>query len=369
VYPNIDVQVTYALSPILSQLEATELAAGNGPDLVATSLTCGASPISICLLVRAGHLAPLVKQPWAKRSLPLVTSLAKVGRNLYAFVPELGAEGITANADLFRRLGFKVPQTFSQLLTLCQAAKSAGTVAIVLAGASGPTVAFLLTALSVPTVYAKDKRWVREQRAGKVTFAGSAGWRTALQEFIEMNKAGCFQPLAVGTVTASAQAQFAQGQALMIPGLTSQMGEIRADNPTFRLAAYPFPGGSRASQTRTFINTVSGLAVNAHSSAQKRAAAQTFIDFLARPNQNALFASINGGLTQYEFLKGLLPDFMSSYRNVFNRREYVVNPQSSWWNPSVYVTLQQDGIGLITGQLSVDDVLNAMDAAWKKGPA
>jgi hypothetical protein len=59
---------------------------------------------------------------------------------------------------------------------------------------------------------------------------------------------------------------------------------------------------------------------------------------------------------------------MSHYANVFKRHEYVVNPQSSWWNADVYDTLQQDGIGLITGQLTVGAILDAMDAAWKRGP-
>ena len=44
-------------------------------------------------------------------------------------------------------------------------------------------------------------------------------------------------------------------------------------------------------------------------------------------------------------------------------------PDPTWWNASVLLALQQDGIGLITGQRSIDDVLNAMDAAWKQGPA
>jgi hypothetical protein len=32
------------------------------------------------------------------------------------------------------------------------------------------------------------------------------------------------------------------------------------------------------------------------------------------------------------------------------------------------LALQDNQIGLITGQRSIDDVLNAMDAAWKQGP-
>ena len=30
---------------------------------------------------------------------------------------------------------------------------------------------------------------------------------------------------------------------------------------------------------------------------------------------------------------------------------------------------QQDAIGLVTGQETIDDILNAMDAAWKQGPS
>jgi hypothetical protein len=33
------------------------------------------------------------------------------------------------------------------------------------------------------------------------------------------------------------------------------------------------------------------------------------------------------------------------------------------------VALNQDGLGLITGQTTIDGVLNAMDAAWKQGPS
>jgi raffinose/stachyose/melibiose transport system substrate-binding protein len=48
---------------------------------------------------------------------------------------------------------------------------------------------------------------------------------------------------------------------------------------------------------------------------------------------------------------------------------YVVNPSQKWWNANVLLALQTDEPGLLTGQESVDDVLNAMDAAWKEGPS
>ena len=73
---------------------------------------CG-TPISICVLGKAGHLAPMLKKPWTKRSLPLVTSLDKLGKGLFAFTPTVAPIGIFTNDDRFKQLGLKVPQTFA----------------------------------------------------------------------------------------------------------------------------------------------------------------------------------------------------------------------------------------------------------------
>src|SRR5262249_23733477 len=110
------------------------------------------------------------------------------------------------------------------------------------------------------------------------------------------------------------------------------------------------------------------LSINAHSSPEKQAAAQTFIDFIARPAQNALYARVQGSLTQREFLKQELPSFMQPMASVLANHTYTIDPLQTWWNANVGLTLQTDAIGLVTGQLTVDEVLQAMDAAWKQGP-
>ena len=135
-----------------------------------------------------------------KRSLPLVTSLDKVRPGTVRLhARTLSPFGIFTNDALFSRLGLTIPQTFSQLLDVCQKAKAAGTAAVIFGGADGPSVTLLITDLAVATVYGKDTHWAGELRAGKVTFDGTPGWQQALQEFIEMNDAGCFEPGATGT--------------------------------------------------------------------------------------------------------------------------------------------------------------------------
>jgi raffinose/stachyose/melibiose transport system substrate-binding protein len=204
VYPNVEVSVTYTPNfPTLYQLETTELGAGNAPALLETMPGCG-TPIAICVLAKAGNLAPMVKKAWVRWSIPLVTSLNKYDSALYASSPTVTPFGIYTNDDLFRKLGLKVPQDFSQLLDLCQKAKADGTVAIILDGGSQTNMSVLLRALAVTTVYAKDRQWGAEQRAGKLTFDGAAGWHQALQMFIDMSNAGCFQSGNAGTMAVAA---------------------------------------------------------------------------------------------------------------------------------------------------------------------
>jgi raffinose/stachyose/melibiose transport system substrate-binding protein len=367
VYPNITVTATYATSGTgINQLETTELAGGNAPDLLAVSPGCG-QPLSICKLAKAGYLAPLINEPWAKRSLPLATSLDKYGQGLFAFTPAVDPEGIFTNDALFKKLGLSIPQTFPQLLTVCQKAKADGTAALVFAG--GTPFTTFMAELSVGTVYAKDKTWLAELRAGKTTFEATAGWHQALQEVIDMSNAGCFQPGALGTSSSDALADFAQGQGLMTMQLCSFKGEIDLDGPQFPFSFHLFPGGTSPTQIRTLVNLSASLGINAHSSAANQAAAKAFIDFIARPKQNALYAQTIGGLTQYQFLKQQVSGFMGSdIATMIEDRAWVVNPLETFWNASVLTVLQQDGAGLLTGQVSIDDFLNAMDAAWKQGP-
>jgi raffinose/stachyose/melibiose transport system substrate-binding protein len=365
VYPNIRVDGTYLLNGTIAQLQPTELASGNAPVLLVSVPGCGSTD-SICELAKAGELAPMLNVPWAKRSLPLVTSLNKSGRGLYGFEPSVTFEGMFTNDSLFQKLGLKVPQTFSQLLDVCQKAKADGTFAVFLPGLNPPTVQLFVEDLAVPYVYGPDKHWAAEQRAGTVTFDGTAGWHRALQEFVDMSNAGCFEPGMPGTAAA---AQFPAGQGLMDPGTASLKGLIDAANPQFSYSFHPFPGGSLPDATQVFVTLSDNLSINAHSSAGEQAAAQTFVNFVARPKQNALYSQIRGSLTQYQFLHDELPSFMPTMSPVVEHGQYVLNPALSWWNPNVALVMQQDAIGLITGQTTIDGMLTAMDVAWKQGPS
>jgi raffinose/stachyose/melibiose transport system substrate-binding protein len=369
VYPNVTVNATYAsTATVYEQLVTTELAAGNGPDLIQTSTGSGASS-SVTELARAGYLAPLVRKPWVKWSLPSIISGDKYGQGLFAFGPVMSFQGIFTNDDLFKKLGLEVPQTFLQLLAVCQQAKADDTIPLLLPAQGSTVVEHLLEDISLTTVYAGDKRWTQQLKAGTATFDGTAGWHAALQVLVDLKNAGCLGPGSAGTSAIAADAEFAQGQALMYFNASTHKGTIDAGNPQFAYSMHPFPNGSGPGRSVTLFGEAFGVGVNARASAQSQAAAQEFIDFIARPKQDALAAKVLGDVTQYQLLHGQLPAYFAGFAPAFATHEYGISPAVSWWNPGVAMALNQDGAGLITGQTTIDQVLQAMDAAWQQGPA
>jgi raffinose/stachyose/melibiose transport system substrate-binding protein len=363
VYPQIKIDITYGNA---NQLEPVELAAGNAPDLLLTQPGTG-SFLSVGALAKAGYLAPMVKAPWVKWSLPSIISADKYGPGLFSFTPAVTPYGIFTNDDLFKKLGLKIPQTFAQLLDVCRKAKAAGTVALLFGAGSQLAAGALAVQLAVATVYSKDKHWDTEHRAGTVSFEGSQDWHQALQKLVDMNNAGCFEPGATGTTAVNGQ--FAQGQALMEPAQSVQKGLIDAAGPQFRYSLRPFPARADPTQMSIWVNPGDSVSVNADSSPEKQAASQTFVDFIARPKQNALYAETTGNVTQYQFLKKQLPSFIANDESAaLSAGRYVLSPPYFWWNQNVLLALTQNVVGLFTGQRSIDDILNAMDAAWKQGP-
>ena len=250
------------------------------------------------------------------------------------FQPAVVPFGVFTNDALFAKLRLKVPETFSQLLALCRQAKADGTVALMMNGADQLSVLFLLSNIAVATLYGKNPHWLAGLKAGTTSFEGTPGWHQALQEFIDMNAAGCFEPGVTGTTSASQDAQFAQGQALMEPAISSHAGTIDEAGTRLEYSFYPFPGGTKPGQTETAVYVSAGLGINAHSSAASQAAARTFIDFVARPKQDALYAELTGGLTQYELLEDQLPAFMAPFEPVITGHRYTFAPQAGWWNPT-----------------------------------
>ena len=105
-------------------------------------------------------------------------------------------------------------------------------------------------------------------------------------------------------------------------------------------------------------------AINASSDDAVKASAQAFLDWLAEPEQAQEFADLSGFVP----ITGATADNVNAvYEPIAGLLEtgaFAGLPNATWPNPAVYDTLGVGVQGLLTGQKTVDQVLEEMDAAW-----
>lgn len=357
-YPTLKIEFQGVPSgATYGQTLLTQLQAGTAPDVFYTNGGSG-SPEAILPLAAAGRLADLSGRAWAGDVPSIAEGLYWSGDQLYGLPLYLNPLGVVYNVDEFARLSLTPPTTFDALLAMCGTIKDAGKVPIAI---PGQFPRLLGQILSASNVYAGDPTWDAKRSADQVTFAGTQGWASTIQDFVAMNDAGCFQPGVQSVGVPQSFSLIGSGQALMYAGPASGMGGILAVDPTLNLAMFPMPGHT-ASSTRVMAGYFDALAVNATSSMLPDA--QRLLDFFAQPDQQAVFAEAAGGISIAEAAAGTLPTRFQLLASLFASQAVVGRAQDAWPGAQVVGALDDALVGSITGQLTVEEGLARLDAAW-----
>jgi raffinose/stachyose/melibiose transport system substrate-binding protein len=355
--PTIKVNVQYLPQATLGQATVTALQAGNAADVLYTNGGTGQLH-AVFPLGKAGYLADLSQRPWAK-SLPQAThDLYWDGDKLYGLPMGLSLVGVIYNTAMFQQMGLKVPTTFSEMVDLCGKVKAAGKIPMALAGQAPGLYA---QAPAANTVYSANPGWNDDRAAGKVTFANTPGWQTALQQFDQLNKADCFQPGASGDTIVKAIQLLGSEQAAMFLAPSAAIGGIKGVAPELNVAMFPLPGPT-ADSTRAVTEYNDSFSVNAHS--PNIDAAMKLADFLAQAEQQQSYAKILGEISVPDSVTGAVPEQYTAFGPLLQQKKAVTLPSLIWPNPAVGTALTPDMQGLVTGQKSVSDVLTDMDNAW-----
>jgi raffinose/stachyose/melibiose transport system substrate-binding protein len=355
--PNIKVNVQYLPQATLGQATLTALQAGNAPDVLYTNGGTG-QLISVFTLGKAGYLSDLSQRSWAGSVPAAAHDLYFDGSKLYAVPMGLSLVGVVYSTDQFQQLGLQVPTTFQDLVNLCGKIKAAGKVPMAMAGQAPGLYA---QAPAAGNVYANNPGWNDDRTAGKTTFAGTPGWTDALQEFVDLNNAGCFQPGAAAATIVDVFNLLGSGQGMMFLGPSAAIGGITSVNPKYPAAMFPFPGPT-ADATRAITEYNDSFSVNAKSPNQD--AAMKLVDFLAQPAEQQAYAKIEGEISVPDSVNGTVPSLYSSFTTLLQQKKTVTLPSLIWPNPAVGTALTPDMQGLLTGQKKIQDVLTDLDKAW-----
>jgi len=361
VYPDIKIQTSYVPIANYWTVLQTQLQSGNGPDIFATRPGVGQLG-SVQLFAKAGYVADLSGRPWAKRILPSTKSGITYNGRTVAYSLDLLVQGLIYNRDAFAQLGIKLPANFGQLLQICQKISGAGKTPIAFPAGSITYDQVMGIARAISVVYSVNPKFNDRRASGAVTFSNSPGWRRALQSIVDMNNAGCFGRAPAATQPPQAVSQFVNGDALMLFGPSLLTGQIAGLKPSLDIGVFVIPPDR---QKYTVIPISANDLISANAKSSHLNAAKTFIDFLARPKQNAVWSKATGTIAPWDARNGIVPPPLKEVAALFKQGKMIIGPQQDWPNPTIYSVVMAQGVqGLLTGQKTVSQALADMDKAW-----
>ena len=356
---GVEIEVIPYPSDAYNTQVTTQLQAGNAADMMVLAPGTG-QPISVVNLAEAGFLEPLNET--STGTIPAGTEAEYTyDGDVYAQPAALVPVGFIYNGPGGEEVGIdEYPATYEDLLEACTTARDGGKTFTVLAGGVPFNTGLFSMLVSATRVYAETPDWNEQRAAGDVTFADS-GWRDVLEDIVEMNDGGCFQDgVAGGTFDSITQGIGGQTSlTAAVPG--SAASSIAAGTGLdLNVQAFPPDGGD----PYTLASANYAWAVNASSDDDVKASAQEFLDWLATPEESQAFADLSGFVPITGATADNLLPIYEPIGDLLENGDYAGLPNATWPNPAVYDALGTGVQGLLTGQKTVDQVLEEMDAAW-----
>ncbi|HWI30747.1 MAG TPA: extracellular solute-binding protein [Microbacterium sp.] len=358
--------VTITLNPLpndqYDQTLRTQLQAGNASDVMATSPGSGQGR-SIIPLAEAGFLEPLGEE--AENVIPAGSeSLFELDGKVYGQALSITFAGMIQNATTSEAAGVEFPTDWDSLLTACDTAGGVADSLIAVAGAQPPNTGLMAMVIAATRVYAEDPDWNQQRIDGDVTFADSEGWQEALQTIVDLNAAGCFQPGVEGAGFEVGSGNVAGGKSFAGFFPSGIIKDLQAASPDAEYIIRAFPPVSDDDTPFGYASANYSVSLNAE--AENKEAAAAFLDWIAEPENSGLYAEVDGSLP-IDILNGeadLADTPYAEVADIINEGNYAPLPNTGWSNPAVYEALGSGVQGLLTGQKTVEQVLEDMDAAW-----
>jgi raffinose/stachyose/melibiose transport system substrate-binding protein len=341
---------------------ATRVQGGNAPDTFNAEGGIGQAN-SIIPWAKAGLLLPL--------SDDVTKELPESQKDLWVYngksygVP-LGtqANGVIWNDELAKSIGVNVDASTSLdgIIAQCAAARSQGKSIFGLAGAAPPNTGFLALGIATSTVYGPDKNWNQKRTDGKVTFEGTQGWHTALESIKKMFDAKCFQDGAESAGFDALTNGASQGKILGFFAPSAAAKQIMdAAGGHVKLVILPIaaPDG-----TKTYLSLSADQSVAASAKTKSPKLSTDFLKYILSGQGQQAYSTLVGTIpVNASASTTLLPQYQP-VKDLVTQNDVRGYPATGWSNAKVYADLGSGVQGILTGQMTVDQVLKQMDADW-----
>jgi raffinose/stachyose/melibiose transport system substrate-binding protein len=361
--PGVKFVTSYADTDQYQATLRTQLSSGTAPDVFFAWPGNGNSG-AIQVLAPAGYLADLSARPWVAKIPAGIKPVTVVNGKTYIVPETFVGIGAIYNKSALAQVGVQPPATWNQLLAFCAAAKAKGKVAFALGNQTNWVTQLVDYSLVPTTVYATDKNFDEQMKAGTASFAKS-GWLTAMDKYLEMNKRGCFSKDPLGTSVDDSIAQVASGKAVAVIQVTAELGQLKQQAPQgTQFGMFPVPATDNASQTE--MPGAAGGAYAENAKAKNRALATKFIDFLATPTAMNLYANATGNLPAVPNAQFTVDPVLQPLVDYQKAGKTVPFMDQLWPNPVVQQVHFTGVANMFSGKATPEQVLKQMDQAYHK---
>lgn len=356
---------TQAPSNTYQTLVRAQLDSGTAPDIMDVWGGKG-NAMGVGQLAPKGYLADVSDQSYAKSMPAVVAADMSVDGKLYGYAPYVLATGVAYNTDLAKKLGVRVPETFDDVLSMCKKVSAKGVIPITLGNQTGSTNELVPGQLANDIIYSQDPKWPTQVESGSQKFSGDSLWGRALkqgvEEYKQMNDAGCFEKNSTGVSGTEAYQQVADGKALGTDIFANAIPGITADNPGIKLSMYSLPATNNANQT--WVTGDIGLSTGVNAKSANMAASKAYVEFLATPAESAKEASANYGFPTSAAKSTKLNSTLTGLAKSYDAGRFALFPSAYYPNYNVKLTIVAQMEGLIAGSTTVDKAMAAIQTSY-----
>ncbi|GAA3756828.1 extracellular solute-binding protein [Microbacterium kribbense] len=342
---------------------ATRVQGGNAPDTFYAEGGTGQSD-SIIPFAKAGLLLPLADPAVAAAIPDAEKDLWTYNGKIYGVPLGMQSNGVIYNDDLAKSIGVSIDASTSLdgVIAQCSVARAHGKTVYGLAGSTFANNGILAVAIATSTVYGPDKDWNAKRASGKVTFAGSPGWVEALTYIKKMYDAGCFQDGATSAGFDALTNGASSGKILgfFAPSAAAQQ-IMAAAGGHVKLVVLPVPAPDGA---KTYLSLSADQSVTASAKTKSPKLAQEFLKYIVSAQGQDAYSGLTGTIPVTAGSSATLLPQYAGIKDMIAAQDIRGYAPTGWPNAKVYTDLGNGVQGILTGQMTVDQVLKQMDSDW-----
>ncbi|WP_158866984.1 ABC transporter substrate-binding protein [Leifsonia sp. AG29] len=342
---------------------ATRVQGGNAPDTFYAEGGTGQAQ-SVIPFAKSGLVLALNDPALTAKIPDAAKSLWTYNGKTYGVPLGTQLNGAIYNDELAKSIGVNIDATTSleDIIAQCGKARAAGKTVFGLAGSTFQNNGILAVALATSTVYGPDKDWNKKRAENKVTFAGSKGWATAIESIKKLYDAGCFQD---GATSAGFDALTNGASSGKILGFFAPSGAaqeiMQAAGGHVKLITLPIgaPQG-----TKTYLSLSEDQGVTASAKTKSPKLAEDFLKYIISDKGQEEYSKLVGTIpANADRSTTLLPQY-AGIQSELAKNDVRGYAPTEWPNAKIYTDLGNGVQGVLTGQMTVKQVLQQMDTDW-----